>query len=107
MISGNASYNFVVPERLRTLRHDIFTVGVGKETCILRYHPYKHCTAGRFSLQNMLDYAILNLPLQKRQVLSAQRGGLASSGKLPGAVKPYCLVPPDANAKGGMPHDTG
>ena len=63
MIIGNAIYNFVVPERLRTLRHYIFTVGVVKETCILRYHPYKHCTAGRFSLQNLLDYAILNLPL--------------------------------------------
>ena len=35
------------------------------------------------------------------------KGGLASSGKLPGAVKPYCFVPPDANAKGGMLHDDG
>ena len=52
-------------------------------------------------MQSTLNHAILNLPLQKRQVLSAQKGGLASSGKLPGAVKPYCLVPPDANAKGG------
>ena len=73
MISGNVIYNFVEPERLRTLRLYIFTVGVVKETCILCYHPYEHCAAGRFSLQNTLDYAILNLPLQKRQVLSAQK----------------------------------
>ena len=71
MISGNAIYNFVVPERLRTLRHYIFTVGVLKENCILRYPPYKHCTAGRFSLQTTSDYVILSLPHQKRQVLSA------------------------------------
>ena len=63
MISVNAIYNFVVPERLRTLRHYIFTVGVVKESYILCYQPYKHCTAGRFSLQNLLDYVILNLPL--------------------------------------------
>ena len=73
MISGNAIYNFVVPERLRSLRHYIFTVGVVKESYILCHHPYEHCAAGRFSLQNPLDYAILDLPLQKRQVLSAQK----------------------------------
>ncbi len=71
MFSGNAIYNFVVPERLRTLRYYIFTVGVVKENYILCHHPYEHCAAGRFSLQNPLDYAILDLPLQKRQVLSA------------------------------------
>ena len=73
MISGNAIYNFVVPGRLRTLRHYIFTVVAVKESYILCYHPYEHRAAGRFSLQNPLDYAILNLPQQKRQVLSAQK----------------------------------
>lgn len=73
MVSGNAIYNFVVPERLRTLRHYIFTVGVVKENCILRYPSYEHCAANRFSLQNTLEYAILSLPQQKRQVLSAQK----------------------------------
>ena len=71
MFSGNTIYNFVV--RLRTLRHYIFTVGVVKENYILCHHPYEHCAAGRFSLQNPLDYAILDLPLQKRQGLSAQK----------------------------------
>ena len=36
MISGNAIYNFVVPGRLRTLRHYIFTVGAVRASCILR-----------------------------------------------------------------------
>ena len=72
MISGNAIYNFVVPERLRPLRHYIFTAGGRKGKLHIAF-PYKHCAAGRFSLQNTLDYAILGLPQQKRQVLSAQK----------------------------------
>ena len=72
MFSGNTIYTCVVPERLRTLRHYIFTVGGRKGKLHIAF-PYKRCAAGRFSLQNPLDYAILDLPLQKRQVLSAQK----------------------------------
>ncbi len=72
MFSGNAIYNFVVPERLRTLRYYIFTAGGRKGKLHIAF-PYKRCAAGRFSLQNMLDYVILGLPQQKRQVLSAQK----------------------------------
>ena len=70
MFSGNAIYNFVVPERLRTALH---FHGWGRKGKLHIAFPYKHCAAGRFSLQNPLDYAILDLPLQKRQVLSAQK----------------------------------
>ena len=62
MFSGNTIYTFVVPERLRTLRYYIFMVEVVKESYILCHHPYEHCAAGRFSLQNILDYVILSLP---------------------------------------------
>ena len=53
----------------------------------------------------MIFYVILSVPLHGGKGAVCIDGGLAPSGKRPGDVKSLLfLVPPDANAKGGMHH---
>ena len=65
--------------------------------------PAQSMCGGTFS--PTIFYVILSVPLHGGKGAVCIDGGLAPSGKRPGDVKSLLfLVPPDANAKGGMHH---